>query len=102
MLLKELLSEREIPKLKSREEMLQIMQEEVYGYLPAKPNKVSFVVTENIVNNFCAGKAVLNKVIAECTIGSKVFSFPFLQRRVQSPCPPCSCGRFSAPRCSWG
>ena len=77
MLLKELLSEREIPKLKSREEMLQIMQEEVYGYLPAKPNKVSFVVTENIVNNFCAGKAVLNKVIAECTIGSKVFSFPF-------------------------
>ena len=77
MLLKEILSEREIPKLKSREEMLQIMQEEVYGYLPEKPNKVSFVVTENIVNNFCAGKAVLNKVIAECTIGSKVFSFPF-------------------------
>lgn len=77
MLLKELLSEREIPKLKSREEMLQIMQEEVYGYLPAKPNKVSFVVTENTVNNFCAGKAVLNKVIAECKIGSKVFSFPF-------------------------
>ena len=79
MLLKELLSEREIPKLKSREEMLQIMQEEVYGYLPAKPNKVSFVVTENIVNNFCAGKAVLNKVIAECTIGSKVFFFSFLR-----------------------
>lgn len=34
MLLNELLNERNIPQLKSREEMLQIMQEEVYGYLP--------------------------------------------------------------------
>ena len=77
MLLNELLKERNIPQLKSREEMLQIMQEEVYGYLPAKPDNVSFVVTEKIIGNFCAGKAVLNKVIAECTIGAKVFSFPF-------------------------
>lgn len=34
MLLNELLNERNIPQLKSREEILQIMQEEVYGYLP--------------------------------------------------------------------
>lgn len=77
MFLYELLKERNLPQLKSRDEMLQIMQEEVYGYLPLKPDSVSYVVTENVISNFCAGKAVLNKVTAECTIGSKVFSFPF-------------------------
>jgi len=77
MKLEELFNQRKLPKLKTREEMLEIMCREVYGYLPPKPDKLSFAVTENTVNNFCAGKAVLNKIIAECTIGSEVFSFPF-------------------------
>ena len=77
MQLKNILNERNLPELKSREEMLQIMQNEVYGFLPPKPDNVSFNVTENTVGNFCAGKAVLNKVVAECKMGEKIFSFPF-------------------------
>ena len=77
MKLEDLFDQRKLPKLKSREEMLEIMQNEVYGYLPPKPDKLSFTVTENTVNNFCAGKALLNKVIAECKIGTEIFSFPF-------------------------
>lgn len=72
-----MLTDRNIPALKSRDEMLQIMEEEVYGFLPPKPDSISFNVRENIVNNFCAGKAVLNKVAADLKLGEKSFSFPF-------------------------
>ena len=77
MLLNEMLNERNVPDLKSRDEMLCVLQNEVYGFLPPTPDSISFKVTENTICNFCAGKAVLNKVITECRIGSKCFSFPF-------------------------
>lgn len=66
-----------LPDLRSREEMLDILQKEEYGYMPSLPDELSFTLEENTVNNFCAGKAVLNKVTANCRINGKPFSFPF-------------------------
>lgn len=76
-MLSEILNERGVPPLKSREEMLHIMQNEVYGFLPPAPESLTFDVTVNTITNFCAGKAVCNKIVANCVIGGKEFSFPF-------------------------
>ena len=73
----ERLKELSLPRLKTREEMLLILQKEEYGFLPAAPDSVSFSVQSNTVSNFCAGKAVLSKVTAVCKTGDKEFSFPF-------------------------
>lgn len=77
MELDELLVKRKLPELRSREEMLNIMQNEVYGYLPPKPDGVSFCVKETVNGHFGGGKAVLKKIIADCKIGADNFSFPF-------------------------
>ena len=75
--MRELLKQRGLPALQSREEMLEILQREVYGYLPEKPRTVSFEVTGRVCRNFCAGKATGNRLTAHCDLGGKVFSFPF-------------------------
>lgn len=76
-MLMNLLKERALPALLPRDQMLKIMQHDVYGYLPPKPEELQFTVEENIIPNFCAGNAVCHRVTAHCTIGGKVFSFPF-------------------------
>lgn len=76
-MLNKLLRERNLPPLLSREEMLLILQKEVYGKIPSPPENISFTVEENYIPNFCAGKAICNKITAVCTIGTSVFSFPF-------------------------
>lgn len=73
----EIIKERNLPKLLSRNEMLNILFEEEYGYLPEKPTNLSWKVEEDIVRNFCAGKAILNKITINCEMGKKLFSFPF-------------------------
>lgn len=76
--MKEMLKQRNIPKLLSREEMLEIMQREVYGYLPPAPNKISFT-TERLKNPTFAGKATADRVTAHCVLpGGMEFSFPFV------------------------
>lgn len=76
-MLNKMLSERNLPPLLSRKEMLLILQKEVYGKIPSPPENISFTVEENYIPNFCAGKAICNKITAVCTIGTSVFSFPF-------------------------
>ena len=76
-MLTEMLNERNLPPLLSRDEMLDILQREIYGKLPEKPEAISFDTEVDTVGNFCAGKAVLNKVTAHCVIRGKEFSFPF-------------------------
>lgn len=76
-MLSEMLKERNLPTLLSRDEMLAVLQREVYGNLPEKPEAISFTTEEDTIGNFCAGKAVLNKVTAHCVIRGKEFSFPF-------------------------
>ena len=71
------LAERNVPELLSREEMLEVMQREVYGYMPAAPEEISFSVKENAVSDYCGGKAFLDKVTANCVVNGKEFSFPF-------------------------
>ena len=41
-----LISERNLPALKSREEMLEILQREEYGFVPEKPEKTEFFTKE--------------------------------------------------------
>lgn len=77
-MLKEMLKERKVPELLTRDEMLDIIQRELFGYLPPKPEKITFRIEENIIPKFCAGNAVCNKITANCTINGKEFSFPFL------------------------
>ena len=70
------LRELNLPEQKSREEMLSVMQENVYGTLPPKPDRVRFEVKE-YNPDFCAGKASHSRVEADCTLGTREFSFPF-------------------------
>ncbi len=71
-----MVNERKLPPLKSREEMLDILLKEEYGYLPTAPESMRWKVTDNYIPNFCAGKAVIKKVdITSCICGGE-FTFP--------------------------
>ncbi len=75
-MLKQMVKERNLASFLSKGEMLDIMQEQVYGYMPAKPEKLEFeLVSEDMA--FCAGKAPLKSMIAHTTVNGKEFSFPF-------------------------
>ncbi len=75
-MLNSLLKQRNLALFLSREEMLDILQKEEYGYLPPKPEKITFEVLEED-KNFCSSKAVYKKISAHCSLNGKVFSFAF-------------------------
>lgn len=75
-MLQSILNKRNIPELKERKDMLDMLFREEYGYLPPKPEKLSWEVEKEIVPNFCAGKATLDKVIISLEINHETFSFP--------------------------
>ena len=77
MLLSDVLRERNLPALTDRETMLEILQREIYGTLPPKPDKVTFDVERDTIPRFCGGKTYLHRVTVHCTLGEKAFSFPF-------------------------
>ena len=62
-MLENILSQRKLPSLLSKDEMLDILLKEEYGYLPAKPEKLTFEETENFIPYFCAGKAISRKIL---------------------------------------
>lgn len=74
-LLNDILKQRDIPPLLSREEMMDILHREEYGYMPPKPDKISYN-KEIVFGNFCAGKATLDKVNITSEINGKAFTFP--------------------------
>ena len=74
-MLSSVLKERNVPPLKSKEEMLDILFREEYGYMPPKPDKITWA-TERIIGNFCAGKATLDKVNITSLVNGKEFTFP--------------------------
>lgn len=74
-LLNNILKQRDIPPLLSREEMMDILHREEYGYMPPKPDKISYN-KEIVFGNFCAGKATLDKVEITSEINGKEFTFP--------------------------
>ena len=73
----ELLRERALPPLKTREEMLDILQREEYGYLPPPPEKISFLKMPFPGRApHLAGQAVCKCVKITVTLGGRDFSFP--------------------------
>lgn len=77
-MLKQLLKERQIPPLRSREEMLDILQKEVYGYLPPKPDTLTWVIQDNFIPNFCAGKVTSQRIELTAARDGRSFTFPFV------------------------
>ena len=76
-MLSQMIMNRRLPALLDREEMLEILQREVYGYLPEKPEKLGFTTQRQKMPNF-AGKATTDLVTAHCIFADgKSFSFPF-------------------------
>lgn len=75
-MLKEILKERGLPAIKSREEMLDILLKEEYGFLPPKPESMSYNVKEDYVLNYLGGKAISRKVEITSRISGKEFTFP--------------------------
>ncbi len=57
-----MLKDRSLPWIEGREEMLSLLCREEYGALPDIEWGASFEVLKNIQKNFCAGKAVLDRV----------------------------------------
>lgn len=78
-MLDELLKERNLPSLLSTAEMLDILFENEYGYMPPNPTDISFEKEEKYIKSFCAGKAVANKITAKTVVNGKEFSFPFIE-----------------------
>jgi len=74
-MLNQILESRKLPPLHSKEEMMDILFREEYGYIPPKPDKISWV-EHKMLNNFCAGKATLKKVEITSVINGKDFTFP--------------------------
>ena len=77
-MLKEMLASRNLPALKPRDEMLGILQREVYGFLPPKPDDISFTQEKDIIRRFCAGKANCDRITVNCRVDGREFSFPIL------------------------
>ena len=64
-MLQQELKSRNLPELKSREEMIEILQNEIYGKKLSDPEKLEFIKEdEPMVPRFCANKASIYKVIA--------------------------------------
>ena len=64
-----------MPKDMEKSEILQLLLQEEYGFLPQAPISVRGEVKE-CDEYFCAGKAVLKKISLECKIEQGCFSFP--------------------------
>lgn len=75
-MIKETLKERKLPPLKSREEMLEVLLQNEYGYLPPKPDNLTWSVEEDTIPKYFGGSATFNMVTITATFGDKEFSFP--------------------------
>ena len=61
----ELLKERNLPPLQSREDMLKVLQEEEYGFLPPAPEDLTWEIKKNVVPHFTCEFMAAAK-ISEC------------------------------------
>lgn len=75
-MLKQMIDDRKLPAFKSKEEMLEILLREEYGYMPPEPDNVSWKITENYIPAFCAGKARIKKVDITSVVCGAEFTFP--------------------------
>ena len=70
------LKKRNVPSLKSRAEMLELLQREEYGCLPKAPESFVWKAEPGVADNFCAGKATLEKLTFRVVVNGKDFVFP--------------------------
>ena len=64
-----------MPDELSKDQIINILLKEEYGYLPSLKASVS-ASEECVDDSFCAGKAVLKKIILTCSSQFGDFSFP--------------------------
>ncbi len=62
---------------KIRPQVLEIMLKNEYGFIPKKPEKISFKIVDKDDDRYCAGKATLLKVEITSVINGESFTFPF-------------------------
>lgn len=70
------LKKRNVPSLKLRAEMLELLQREEYGCLPKAPEPFVWEAEPGVADNFCAGKATLEKLTFRVVVNGKDFAFP--------------------------
>lgn len=73
-MLTNLLEKRNVPGLLPRTEMLELLQKEVYGYLPSKPESLAFT---EIKFDFYTDCCRSGEFLASGTLNGREFSFPF-------------------------
>jgi len=87
MICNELLKQRKLPPVwdetdtdweTRRSEIKELLQREVYGYLPEQPEELSFqeLPPERFYERVCAGKAPLQKIQIRGKVNGNAFSFP--------------------------
>ena len=80
---------RDIPKLLTKDEMVDILLREEYGYIPDAPESVEYII-EKVDEKFCAGKAILKKIRFHVVYRGISFDFPVyytcLKKRGTHPC----------------
>ena len=75
--IQKLVAERNLPEIpKDREQIKQILQEEIYGFLSPAPDEMSFTEDKVIDTRFPA-RAVLRRMYAHVRIGERIFNIPF-------------------------
>ena len=74
--MKNLINERMLPALPSKEEIYEILQREEYGFMPAPPEKISFTKRAMRTDNDFCGKGKMWEITITCTVNGKDFSFP--------------------------
>lgn len=72
------LKKRNLPTLKSKEEMLSEIITTEYGALPPKPDKIECIEKTSPTSSFCCGSATLTPVECTCEIKGREFTFPFM------------------------
>lgn len=76
MSIQQMLKDRELPPLKSREEMKEILLEKLYGYMPDTPYEVSVGEPYNCEKRLCAGTAEISTVDMTVTTEYGSHTFP--------------------------
>ena len=74
-MLHELVTQRNLPPLREKGEMLSLLQREEYGFLPPPPDALTWE-SSTVLSNFCAGKATLERVDLTVRVGEGSFTFP--------------------------
>lgn len=75
--LQELLQQRKLPEIPSdREAILEILQREIYGFLPPPPDEESFEEVRVIEDRYL--EVSVKQMRATVRIGERSFSFPFI------------------------